>query len=53
MSAHPSTNKFHVGNNDDGKHYWLTPLALYETLDAEFSFTFDPCPFPLPEGSTA
>lgn len=45
----PADNKFHVGNGDDGKHYWLTPPNLYEQLDAEFHFTFDPCPYPLPE----
>lgn len=46
----PDENKFHQGNGDDGKHYWLTPSALYAQLDAEFSFDFDPCPYPLPLG---
>lgn len=46
----PSDNKFHKGNGSDGKHYWLTPPELYETLDKQYSFDFDPCPFPLPEG---
>jgi len=41
-------NKFYRGNKTDGKHYWLTPPDVYSILDAEFRFTFDPCPFPLP-----
>ena len=46
----PAENKFHRGNSDDGKHYWLTPPDLYRALDAEFRFDFDPCPYPLPAG---
>ncbi len=45
----PTLNKFHVGNGDDGKHYWLTPPDLFKDLHARYSFTFDPCPFPKPD----
>lgn len=45
----PAENKFHVGNGDDKKHYWLTPPELYAELDAQMHFDFDPCPFPKPD----
>ena len=48
----PSENKFHVGNGDDGKHYWLTPWNSPEFVDLTTRygpFTFDPCPCPKPE----
>lgn len=49
----PAENKFHKGNGDDGKHYWLTPWQdpVFVKLVEEFGpFDFDPCPYPLPEG---
>ena len=45
----PQENKFHTGNGDNGKHYWLTPLEVMQPLQAEFDFDFDPCPFPKPD----
>ena len=32
------------------KEYWVTPPDLYEKLDKEFGFNFDPCPYPHQEG---
>ena len=45
----PKDNKFHKGNGEDGRHYWLTPPDTLAALDAQFHFDFDPCPFPKPE----
>src|SRR3972149_5187939 len=28
------------------KRYWLVPMRLYEELDNEFHFDFDPCQYP-------
>ena len=49
----PAANKFHIGNGEDGRHYWLTPWKdpVFIALQAEFGpFDFDPCPWPKPEG---
>jgi hypothetical protein len=45
----PHENKFHAGNGEDGKHYWLTPMPLMEDLQREFQFDFDACPYPKPD----
>jgi len=39
---------FYDGSKD-GKHYWLTPNDLYNSLDEEFDFDFDSCPYPRPD----
>jgi len=31
-------------------NYWLTPPHIYDKLNSEFHFDFDPCPYPLVDG---
>jgi len=45
----PKKNKFNLGNPKDGKHYWLTPNDVYESLNENNHFDFDPCPYPKPD----
>ena len=48
----PHLNKFHKGNGDDGKHYWLTPWdepAIAQLVADYGPFDFDPCPCPKPD----
>jgi len=40
---------FETGNGKDGKHYWLTPPKLMQSMQLEFDFNFDACPFPKPD----
>lgn len=30
--------------------YWLIPPEIYDPLNEEFGFDYDPCPYPLPVG---
>lgn len=49
MSKIPELNKFHAGNKQDGKHYWLTPPMVLAKLNDIHKFNFDPCPYPKPD----
>jgi hypothetical protein len=38
------------GKSTNREKFWLTPPDMYERLNAEHTFDFDPCPCPRPEG---
>lgn len=38
------SNKMNKGMYSSASDEWKTPTAIYEGLDAEFNFDFDPCP---------
>jgi hypothetical protein len=40
-------------NIEREEKYWLTPPEVYNQLDNEFHFDFDPCPYPKKEGYNA
>ena len=44
---------FHLGDGDDGQHYWLTPPQLFESLNEQYAFDFDPLPSQNRKTSTA
>lgn len=36
------------GSSKDGRHYWLTPPDLLESIYQEFGVVYDACPYPRP-----
>jgi hypothetical protein len=42
-------NKQKEYNMDNSKRFWLVPPSIYNNLNSEFSFDFDPCPYPRPK----
>ena len=45
MTKQPQTTRRTRDGSLENDH-WGTPKALYDKLDAEFHFDFDPCPLP-------
>jgi hypothetical protein len=41
--------KDNVSRETSDKRYWLIPTDIYDKLNKEFGFTFDPCPCPCPD----
>lgn len=49
-SAQRSIDGALLAKDDVKDGYWLTPPDLWDSLQEEFAFDYDPCPFPRPAG---
>ena len=48
MAEKINVQKTLIPKEPDKVGYWITPREIYEQLNSEFHFDFDPCPYPRP-----